>query len=154
MLFCDLTRRCLSLGFPGDSVVRTPSASTRDAGSIPGLGRSHVPQGSQARGPQLPSLCSRPRKPQVLSSQAARVEATHVHTARLSGALHSKGSHSDEKPEHRNEPQPEHCKRAPAGAPQRAPAGAPQRAPAGAPQRAPAGEKITRQRRPSPAKNK
>lgn len=112
MLFCDLTGRCLFLGFPDDSVVRTPSASARDAGSIPGLGRSHLPQSSQVRGPQPPSLCSRPREPQVLSSQAS---------------LHNKGSHRDEKPEHRAE------RVASLTA---------------------AREKATRQRRPSPAKKK
>ena len=28
--------------FPGGSVVKNPAASARDAGSIPGLGRSHM----------------------------------------------------------------------------------------------------------------
>ena len=32
--------RLSSLGFPGDSVVKNPSANARDAGSIPGLRRS------------------------------------------------------------------------------------------------------------------
>nr|XP_014334442.1 PREDICTED: apolipoprotein L3 [Bos mutus] len=31
---------CFSTGFPGDSVVKNPSANTRDVCSIPGLGRS------------------------------------------------------------------------------------------------------------------
>ena len=31
------------LGFPGGSVVKNPFASTGGMGSIPGLGRSHVP---------------------------------------------------------------------------------------------------------------
>ena len=31
-------------GFPGGSVVKNLPASAGDMGSIPGLGRSHVPQ--------------------------------------------------------------------------------------------------------------
>ena len=30
--------------FPGESVVKNPSASAGDTGSIPGPGRSHMPQ--------------------------------------------------------------------------------------------------------------
>ena len=32
------------MGFPGGSVVKNPSASVGDTGSIPGLGRSHMTQ--------------------------------------------------------------------------------------------------------------
>ena len=31
-------------GFPDGTVVKNPSANAGDTGSIPGLGRSHVPQ--------------------------------------------------------------------------------------------------------------
>ena len=31
-------------GFPGGSVVKNPPASARGTGSIPGPGRSHMPQ--------------------------------------------------------------------------------------------------------------
>ena len=31
-------------GFPGGTVVKNPPANAGDAGSIPGLGRSHMPQ--------------------------------------------------------------------------------------------------------------
>ena len=41
------------LGFPGASVVKNPPASAGDTGSSPGPGRSHVPQSSKARVPQL-----------------------------------------------------------------------------------------------------
>ena len=30
--------------FPGGPVVKQPPANTEDMGSVPGLGRSHVPQ--------------------------------------------------------------------------------------------------------------
>ena len=33
----------LTTGFPGGSVVKNPPASARDVGSIPGLGKSHMP---------------------------------------------------------------------------------------------------------------
>ena len=34
----------LSLGFPGDSVLKNPPANAVDMGSIPDLGRSHILQ--------------------------------------------------------------------------------------------------------------
>ena len=33
----------VKLGFPGGSVVKNPPTNTGDMGSIPGLGRSHMP---------------------------------------------------------------------------------------------------------------
>ena len=36
-------KRC-SWDFPGNPVVKNPRATARDMGSIPGLGRSHMPQ--------------------------------------------------------------------------------------------------------------
>ena len=33
-------------GFPGDAVVKNPPAHAGDTGSIPGLGRSHMPWSS------------------------------------------------------------------------------------------------------------
>ena len=33
-------------GFPGDLVVKTPPAIGGDTGSVPGPGRSHMPQGN------------------------------------------------------------------------------------------------------------
>ena len=32
--------------FPGGAVVKNPPANSRDTGSSPGPGRSHMPQGS------------------------------------------------------------------------------------------------------------
>ena len=43
-------------GFPGGAVVGSLSANAGDAGSSPGLGRSHMPRSNQAREPQLLSL--------------------------------------------------------------------------------------------------
>ena len=34
----------VSQGFPGGPVVKNPSTNARDTGSIPGLGRSHMPE--------------------------------------------------------------------------------------------------------------
>ena len=44
------------MGFPGGAVVENLPANAEDTGSSPGLGRSHVPQRSWAREPQLLSL--------------------------------------------------------------------------------------------------
>ena len=43
-------------GFPGGAAVKNPPANAGDAGSSPGLGRSHVPRSDWAREPQLLSL--------------------------------------------------------------------------------------------------
>ena len=43
-------------GFPGGAVVENLPANAGDTGSSPGLGRSHMPQSSQARESQLLSL--------------------------------------------------------------------------------------------------
>ena len=43
-------------GFPGGPGVKNPPANAGDTGSIPGLGRSHMPRGNKACSPQLESL--------------------------------------------------------------------------------------------------
>ena len=43
-------------GFPGGAVVEGLPADAGDAGSSPGLGRSHMPRSNWAREPQLLSL--------------------------------------------------------------------------------------------------
>ena len=45
--------------FPGSSVVKSLPTDARDTGSIPDLGRSHVPQSNQAYASHLSGLCSR-----------------------------------------------------------------------------------------------
>ena len=64
-----------TLGFPGGSVVKNLPAKAEDMDSIPGLGRSYMPQSKEARVPQLMSLCSGARGPQLLSPCAAATEA-------------------------------------------------------------------------------
>ena len=44
--------------FPGGALVENPPASAGGTGSIPGLGRSHMPQSNQTCGPQLLSPCT------------------------------------------------------------------------------------------------
>ena len=46
------------VGFPGGPVVGNPPASAEDTGSLPGRGRSYVPQADKAHMPQLVSLRS------------------------------------------------------------------------------------------------
>ena len=67
-------------GFPGGAVVKNPPAKAGDTGSRPGLGRSHVPRSNEARVPQLLSLRSRAREPQLL--KPARLEPVlHIREA-------------------------------------------------------------------------
>ena len=56
-------------------MVKNPSANAGDTGSSPGLGRSHMPRSNEARAPQLLSLRSRARNPQLLSPCATTTEA-------------------------------------------------------------------------------
>ena len=66
-------------------------ANAGDTGSRPGLGGSHMPRSSWARAPQLLSLRSRAREPQLLRP------------ACLEPVLRNERSHLSEKPAHRNE---------------------------------------------------
>ena len=68
-------------GFPDGPVVKNLPASAEDTGSIPGLGRSHVPWSNGAREPLL-----KPARPEAM--------------------LHNKRSHHNEKPTHRKEEYP------------------------------------------------
>ena len=61
--------------FPGGVVVKNLPANAGDMGSSPGLGRSHMPWSNWACEPQLLSLHSRARKPQLLSLCATDTEA-------------------------------------------------------------------------------
>ena len=61
--------------FPGGTAVKNPLANAGDMGSSPGLGRSHMLWSNKAHEPQLLSLCSRARKPQLLSLRPATTEA-------------------------------------------------------------------------------
>ena len=78
------------MGFPSGSVVENWPANAGDVGSIPDPGRSHMLQSNKAHGPQLFSLCSRAREPQLLKCPC------------LEPVLHNKRSHRNEKPVHRN----------------------------------------------------
>ena len=60
-------------------MVKNPPANAGDTGSIPGLGRSHMPWSNWARAPQL------------------------LKPAHLEPVLCNKRGHRNEKPAHRNE---------------------------------------------------
>ena len=67
------------MGFPGGAVVESLPANAGDTGSSPGLGRSHMPQSSWAREPQLLSLrvwslCSAAREATIVRGPAHRDE--------------------------------------------------------------------------------
>ncbi|KAJ8789130.1 hypothetical protein J1605_022231 [Eschrichtius robustus] len=72
---CIKTEIKVQLGFPGGAVVGNPPANAGDTGSSPGLGRSHMPRSNEVRAPQLLSLHSRARVPQLLSPRATTTEA-------------------------------------------------------------------------------
>ena len=63
--------------FPGGAVVESLPANVGDTGSSPGPGRSHMPWSNKAHAPQLLSLHSRAREPQLLSPCTTTTEA-HV----------------------------------------------------------------------------
>ena len=69
-----LSFKGLTLGFPGGAVVKNPLANAGDMGLSPGLGRSHMLRSNKARVPQLLSLRSRAREPQLLSPCATTTE--------------------------------------------------------------------------------
>ena len=60
-------------GFPGGAVVKNLPANAGDTGSSPGPGRSHMPR--KAHAPQLLSLRSRAREPQLLKPMHPRARA-------------------------------------------------------------------------------
>ena len=63
--------------FPGGSVVKNPPANEGDAGSIPSLGRIHMPQSNKARAPQLLApILSRARAPQEANITRSLSSAT------------------------------------------------------------------------------
>ena len=72
-------------------MVGNPPANAGDTGSGPGLGGSHMLRGNWAREPQLLSLCSRAREPQLLKP------------ARLEPVVCSRGDHFSGRPTHREE---------------------------------------------------
>jgi len=63
-------------------VTRDPSASAGDTGSTPGLGRSHMPWGNSAHGPQL----LEPTSPRSARREAATVRRRAM---QLDSCLHS-----------------------------------------------------------------
>ena len=77
--------------FPGGAVVKNPPANAGDTGSSPGLGRSHMLRSNKARAPQLLSLHSRAREPQLLKPVC------------LEPVLRNKRSPRNEKSAHCNE---------------------------------------------------
>ena len=60
-------------------MVKNSPANAGGRDLIPGPEKSHMPQSSLARAPQLLSLCSEAREPQPLSPHAT---ATEAHTPR------------------------------------------------------------------------
>ena len=75
-------------------MVESPPASAGDMGSSPGSGGSRMLRSNWACAPQLLSLCSRAREPQLLRP------------ARLDPVLRNGRGPCSENPEHRNEDWP------------------------------------------------
>ena len=57
-------------------MVKNLPASAGDMGSVPDLGRSHVPRSNEIQASQLLSLCSRAQEPPLLSPLAATAESS------------------------------------------------------------------------------
>ena len=81
-------------GFPGGAVVENPPANAGDTGSSPGLGRSHMPQSSWAREPQLLrlhiwSLCSATREATIARGPCTAMKSG-PHLPQLETALTQK----------------------------------------------------------------
>ena len=81
-------------GFPGGAVVENLPANAGDTGSSPGLGRSHMPQSSWAREPQLLrlrvwSLCSATREAAIVRGPRT-VMKSGPHLLQLEKALAQK----------------------------------------------------------------
>ena len=83
--------------FPDGPVVESPPANAGVTGSIPGPGRSHMPQSGWAHTPQLLSLYPRAWEPQLLSPTAE--------TRALESLCSTVGKtmQCSEKPMHRNQ---------------------------------------------------
>ena len=82
------------LGFPGGAVVGSLPADAGDMGSGPGLGRSHMPQSSWAREPQLLSLrvwslCSATGEPAIVRGPRTAMKSG-PHLPQLEKALAQK----------------------------------------------------------------
>ena len=56
-----------SQAFPGGSLVKNPPANAGDTGSVPGLGRFHMPRSNEASAPQLLSPGPGAQELQLLS---------------------------------------------------------------------------------------
>ena len=79
---------------PGGPLVENPLPNAGDTGSIPSLGRSHMPWSNWAQAPQLLSTCSRVPELQLLKPVC------------LEPALCNIGNHRSKKSTHHNEKQP------------------------------------------------
>ena len=60
--------------FPGGAVVKNPLANAGDMGSIPGLGRSHMPWSNEVCAPQLLG----PHAPQLLKPARSRAHVLQL----------------------------------------------------------------------------
>ena len=70
-----LQSKCYGSDFPGGTVAKSPPAGVGDMGLIPGPGRSHMPRRGWVHAPQLLSLHSGAREPQLLRLRATTAEA-------------------------------------------------------------------------------
>ena len=73
-------------GFPGGPVVKNPPANAGNMGLTPRLGGSHTLRSSQAREPQLLSLCSKARELQLPRPASLEPE---LHSKRSQSSQHS-----------------------------------------------------------------
>ena len=84
--------------FPGGAVVKNPPAKAGDKGSIPGLGRSHMPRSNK---PVCHNYWACTLEPASYNNWAHVLQL--LKPACLEPVLYNKRSHRNEKPAHRNE---------------------------------------------------
>ena len=94
LVLLDFSFKFLTWGFPGGAVVENPPANAGDAGSSPGLGRSHMPRSNWAHDPQLLSLrvwslCSATREAAIVRGPRTAMKSG-PHLPQLEKALAQK----------------------------------------------------------------
>ena len=57
--------------YPGGLVVKNLLASAGDMGSIPGLGRCHIPRGKRGHGSEKPAYCHK-EEPTAMKTQGSQ----------------------------------------------------------------------------------
>ena len=72
--FCPANIEEITRDFPGSSGIENPPANSEDTGSVPGPGRSHMPQGNR---PCAEPACPRAPYSAIREALSPQVESSH-----------------------------------------------------------------------------